>query len=172
MSYHIYTTRGIVLSERPTQEADRIYTIMTRDLGLVRAIAIGVRKEASKLRGNIEPFSLSSVSFVKGKNYWRLTSAEFIQSIPSIPAIARPLVLLEKLIQGEVPNPELFDTIEKAIMLPESDDKMFEIRLVSQILFHLGYLKEADLTLDLTAQAGKRQLVKVINDGLQASHLT
>src|SRR3989338_3919171 len=99
MSYHIYTTRGIVLAERPIREADRIYTIITHDLGLIRAIAIGVRKEASKLRGNIEPFSLSSVSLVRGREYWRLTSAEYIQDISSLPSVARPLSLLDQLVQ-------------------------------------------------------------------------
>jgi len=165
VSYHIYTTRGIVLSERPMREADRIYTIMTRDLGLVRAMAIGVRKEASKLRGNIEPFSLSSVSFVKGKDYWRLTSAEFIQNISSAPSFARPLALLEKLVQGEASHPELFDAVEEAVLSSELHDEMFEVRIVSKILFHLGYLKELDMAL------GKKSLIKAINEGLQASHL-
>lgn len=156
------------------KEADRIYTIMTRDLGLVRAMAIGVRKEVSKLRGNIEPFSLSSVSFVKGKDYWRLTSAELIQSISSSPSFARPLALLEKLVQGEAPHSELFDAVEEAVLFyPERGrgvsrprDEMFEIRLVSQILFHLGYLKKTDLDLD------KKDLIQAINEGMHASHLT
>ena len=148
------------------READRIYTIMTRNLGLVRATAIGVRKESSKLRGNLEPLSLSTISFVKGKDYWRLTSAEFIQNIPSIPMIARPLALIEKLVQGEAPNPELFDAVEKSILSPELYDEMFETNLVSKILFHLGYLKESDMAL------GKKSLIKAINNGLQNSHLT
>ena len=166
MSYHIYTTRGIVLSERPVREADRIYTIITRDLGLVRAMATGVRKETSKLRGNIEPFSLASISFVKGKNYWRLISAELIQNIPSISVIARPLALIEKLVQGEASNPEFFDAVEKTILSSGSYDEMFESNLVSKILFHLGYLKESDMALD------KKSLIKAINAGLQNSHLT
>lgn len=165
MSYHIYTTKGIILSEKPMREADRIYTIMTRDLGLVRAVAIGVRKESSKLRGNIEPFSLASVSFVKGKNYWRLTSAEFVRGVPSVPAIARPLILLEKFVQGETPHRELFDAVEEAIFSSESRDEMFEINIVSKILFHLGYLKESNMALD------KKSLLKAINEGIQASHL-
>ena len=138
---------------------------MTRDLGLVRAAAIGVRKENSKLRGNLEPFSLSMISFVKGKDYWRLTSAEFVQSISSAPAIARPLALIEKLVQGEAPNPELFDAVEKSVLSPELYDEMFETNLVSKILFHLGYLKESDMAL------GKKSLIKAINAGLRASHL-
>lgn len=174
MSYHIYTTRGIVLSEKPRREADRVYTILTRDLGLVQATAPGVRKEASKLRGALEPFVLSKISLVRGKEYWRATSAECIQSIPSKPTVARPLALLEKLVQGEASHPELFDTVENALLFypehsrgtPEPYDEMFEIHLVSQILFHLGYLKKTDLDLD------KKDLIQAINEGMHASHLT
>lgn len=167
-----------MLSERPMREADRIYTILTRDLGLVRAMAIGVRKEVSKLRGNIEPFSLASISFVKGKEFWRITSAQLLQSIAVSPGIARPLFLIEKLVQGEDPHPELFDVIEQSIFFhPErsrgalESDEMFEVRLVSQILFHLGYLNEADLGLDLTTQAGKKEIIRAINKGMEASNL-
>ncbi|PIQ66706.1 MAG: DNA repair protein RecO [Candidatus Zambryskibacteria bacterium CG11_big_fil_rev_8_21_14_0_20_42_18] len=165
MSYHIYTTRGIVLAERPIREADRIYTILTCDLGLIRAMAIGVRKEASKLRGNIEPFSLTSVSLVRGREYWRLTSAEYIQNIPSLPSVARPLSLLSQLVQGEAPHPELFGAIEETILSSDHEDKMFEVGLVSKILLHLGYLKASDMDLN------KESLIKAINNGIQASHL-
>lgn len=165
MSYHIYTTKGITLSERPVREADRIYTIMTRDLGLVRATALGVRKEASKLRGALEPFSLSKISLVRGKEYWRLTSAELIQKISSKQCFARPLALLEKLIQGESSNPELFDAMTEAILTLEPHDELSETNMVSKILFHLGYLKKSDMALD------KKSLIKAINEGLQASHL-
>lgn len=144
-----------MLSERPWREADRIYSILTRDLGLIRATAIGVRKEASKLRGSIEPVSLARISLVRGKEYWRLTSAEFVKRFQK----SQPLLLLEQLVQGEATHRELFDVVEAYM---ESD----EVTLVSQILFHLGYLKEADLALE------KKELIKAINDGLQQSHLT
>ncbi len=166
MSYHIYTTKGIVLSERAVGEADRIYTILTRDLGKIQAQAIGARKNTSKMRGSIEPFSLSNISFVKGKNYWRLTSAESIKRISALPQIAKPFSLIEKLVQGEEPHPELFDTVEQFILSPKTEDEMFEIQMVSQILFHLGYLKKTDLDLD------KKSLIKAINEGIQSSHLT
>ena len=170
MSYHIYTTKGIVLAEQPRRESDRIYSVLTREFGLIRIFALGVRKEASKLRGALEPFKLSLISLIRGKEHWRITSAESIQNIPALPTIARPLVLLEKLVQGEAPHPELFDTVEDAITRFKIYDLGFknekwEIELVSKILFHLGYLKEEDLTL------GKKDLVKAINEGIQASHL-
>ncbi len=166
MSYHIYTTKGIVLSGRPWRDADRIYNILTRDLGLIRATAIGVRKEVSKLRGSLEPLVLANVSLVRGKEFWRVTSSEFLEKIEPKSELVRPLALLEKLIQGEDPHPALFDAIEKAILEPDPDEQMFETRLVAQILFHLGYLKEIDLNLD------KKALVKAINEGLQESQLT
>jgi len=165
VSYHIYTTRGIVLSERAIGEADRIYSILTRDLGKLQARVIGVRKNTSKLRGSIEPFSLSSISFVKGKDYWRLISAQFLQSIPASSNVANPFFLIEKLVQGEEPHPELFDAVEQFALSPNPHDEMFEVHLVSQILFHLGYLKEVDLDLD------KKDMIQAINEGIQASNL-
>lgn len=154
-----------MLSERSMREADRVYSVLTRDLGLIQATALGVRKETSKLRGALEPFALSLISVVRGKEYWRAISAESLQKIYASPAIARSLALLEKLVQGEAPHPELFDAVERAMQSLKPDDEMFEISLVSKILFHLGYLKERDLTLD------KRNLVRAINSGIQASNL-
>lgn len=154
-----------MLSERPMREADRVYSILTRDFGLVQATALGVRKEGSKLRGSLEPITLSNISLVRGKEYWRATSAESIAKIPPTLSIAKPLALLEKLVHGEASHPELFDAVEEKIVSEESHDEAFEVSLVSHILFHLGYLKESDLNTD------KKTLIKVINEGLQASHL-
>lgn len=165
MSYHIYTTHALILSAKPLREADRVYSVLTRDLGLVKATALGVRKEGSKLRGALEPISLARVSLVRGKEYWRITSAESIKVIEPKPEILRPLLLLEKLVQGEAHHPELFDAIEKIFAQPSKSED-FETRFVAEMLFHLGYLKESDLAL-----SGK-ELVRAINSGLQSSHLT
>ncbi|MEK7148239.1 MAG: DNA repair protein RecO [Patescibacteria group bacterium] len=166
MSYHIYNTKGIILSERSVREADRIYSILTRELGLIRATAQGVRKEASKLRSALEPFSLSLISLVRGKEYWRITSAQFVQNISSIKELIKPLSLLERLVQGEDPHRELFDVIEEAINFAGDRDEMFEIQLVAKILYQLGYLQKSDLNLN------KKALIQAINKGIQASQLT
>lgn len=165
MSYHIYTTKGLVLSARPYREADRVYSVLTRDLGLVRATATGVRKEESKLRGALEPLTLSRISLVRGKEYWRITSAEVLSTVSASAETVRPLALLEQLVQGESVHPELFDVVEKMILEYKPDDGISETRLVAQILFHLGYLKESDLALE------KKALIQAINEGLRQSHL-
>lgn len=163
MSYHIYTTKGIILSTKPYQEADRVYKILTREFGLIYATATGVRRAESKLRGSLEPLRISSISLVRGKEFWRITSAESLGPISQSVSTLRPLSLLEKLVQGEEPHPELFDAIES--MLLTSEDSDTEVSLASKILYHLGYLKESDL------QLGKDKLVQAINDGLRVSHL-
>ena len=142
---------------------------MTREFGLIFARATGVRNASSKLRGALEPFSLSSISLVRGKDYWRLTSAELIRKLPREKSLAQPLSLLEKLVQGEEAHPELFDAIESSAMIYHSNptyNSKFEIQLVAQILYHLGYLKKDDLNLP------EKELIKAINKGLQHSHLT
>src|SRR3989344_3076847 len=60
-------TKGIVLSRTNFGEADRILTVLTPDFGKLRLMAKGVRKEASKLAGGIELFSISHITFIKGK---------------------------------------------------------------------------------------------------------
>lgn len=170
MSYHIYTTKGLVLSERPIREADRLYSILTRELGLVRVRALGVRKGDSKLRGSLEPFAFASISLVRGKEYWTITSAELLRKLPGIPELARPFALIERLVQREGDHPELFDEIESHIthhLIPGdlAAKDSFETRLVAKILLHLGYLKESDLVLN------KKELIMAINQGLHASQL-
>lgn len=163
MPYHIYTTEGLVLKARPLREADRVYVILTRDLGLVRATGSGVRKENSKLRASLEPYSLSTISLVRGKEYWRITSAILERTLPR--DLAQPLSLIEKLVKGEDKNQELFQAIIDLTGQYKKGDEMFEPRLVAHILYHLGYMRKEDLSLD------KKKLIKAINHGIEASHL-
>jgi DNA repair protein RecO (recombination protein O) len=60
-------TRGIVLRRVNYNEADRIITFLTPDLGKISLIAKGVRKPKSKIAGSIELFGESQVSLIIGK---------------------------------------------------------------------------------------------------------
>jgi DNA repair protein RecO (recombination protein O) len=60
-------TTGIVLSRTDYGEADRILTLLTPDYGKLRLIAKGVRRIKSKLAGGIELFSISQLTFIKGR---------------------------------------------------------------------------------------------------------
>lgn len=60
-------TTGIVLSRTNFREADRIIKLITPDVGKLSLIAKGVRKPKSKMAGGIELFSVSSLTYIKGK---------------------------------------------------------------------------------------------------------
>ncbi|HVS58266.1 MAG TPA: DNA repair protein RecO [Candidatus Saccharimonadales bacterium] len=60
-------TQGIILSRTDFGEADRIITLLTPDHGKLRLMARGVRKVKSKLAGGIELFSVSHITFIRGR---------------------------------------------------------------------------------------------------------
>lgn len=60
-------TQGIVLGRTDYGEADRILTLLTPDQGKLRLMARGVRRVKSKLAGGIELFSVSHITFVRGR---------------------------------------------------------------------------------------------------------
>jgi DNA repair protein RecO (recombination protein O) len=60
-------TKAIVLNRTDYGEADRILTMLTPDYGKLTLIAKGVRRVKSKLAGGIELFSVSEITFIKGR---------------------------------------------------------------------------------------------------------
>lgn len=60
-------TTGIVLTRTDYGEADRILTMLTPDHGKLHLVARGVRRVKSKLAGGIELFSVSEITFIKGR---------------------------------------------------------------------------------------------------------
>ena len=60
-------TTAIILSRTDYGEADRIISILTPDFGKLSLMAKGVRRVKSKLAGGIELFSVSEITFIKGR---------------------------------------------------------------------------------------------------------
>lgn len=60
-------TVAIVLRRTDYGEADRILTLLTPAYGKLSLLAKGVRKAKSKLAGGIELFSVSEITFIKGR---------------------------------------------------------------------------------------------------------
>lgn len=80
----MYTTTAFVLRAIPIGEADALITFYTKDFGKICARAQGIQKEGAKLRGHVEPLSVSTIQFVMGKYGERLTYAqlhEFWESV-------------------------------------------------------------------------------------------
>lgn len=160
MSYTVYTTEGFILSTSPQGEANRLYRIFTREFGLVIATAQGVRLGKSKLKGHLTEFSLTSVSLVKGKEFWRITSAQTLEKNKSI-LYVQILTVLKRMLQGEGEHRELFDFLRKKL-----GGDIDETEVMLEILVHLGYLNKNEIQ-----GSDTKKRIALINQGLKASQL-
>lgn len=80
----VYQTQAIILKKSPSGEADLLVTAFTEKYGKIRLLAQGARKEGAKLKGHLEPGTYGSLGFVAGKNIYRLTETDTIESFPRI----------------------------------------------------------------------------------------
>ena len=86
----LYREAAIVLRTQKLGEADRIVTLLTRERGLVRAVAKGVRKTKSRFGARLEPAMVVDVMCYEGRNLDTVTQAETIA--PYGEAIARDYI--------------------------------------------------------------------------------
>ena len=86
MRFRTYTARGIVLRQFNLGEADRILSILTPGYGKVRAIAKGVRRPKSKLRGSLDLTNLIDFSAAYGRDLDVVNEAQILDDHPQIRA--------------------------------------------------------------------------------------
>lgn len=78
------TTNGIILKRTSYNDADRILTIYTEDLGKITGLAKGIRKMKSKKRGDLELFNNTKLHLAKGKTWYIVTQTELIDDFNNI----------------------------------------------------------------------------------------
>ncbi len=195
MSHHIYHTRGFILGNTPAGESNRFYKIFTEELGLLGAMAQGVREEKSKLRYSLQNFSRVTVDVVRGKEIWRITNAALESQLLNIKndaakleLFARIAFLVRRLVVGEGKNDNLFRDLERAAdflehsVLPRALFPAFEALAAIHILARLGYLDhkgyESFFVIGLWTEDLLNAFEKIrpravadINAALRASHL-
>lgn len=161
MAYTVHTTEGFILSSAPVGEANRIFHIFTREFGVIIATAQGVRLSKSKLRPHLLDYSFSSVSLVKGKEFWRITSAAGV-SRSNNKIYIQILTIIKRLLQGEGEHETLFDYLKKELF----KDNLDETTIMINILTDLGYVSPKELE-----GADRKKLISLINQGLKESQL-
>ena len=123
-----YRTKAFVFKKEDRSEADRIFSAFTQDFGRIDILGKAIRKIHSKLRGGIELFTLSDITFIQGKNIKKLTDANFVEkfgSIAQIPekfeiaaAIARTI---DCFIRGEEKDEGIFDILHQVFSILNKD---------------------------------------------------
>jgi DNA repair protein RecO (recombination protein O) len=76
----LYRDAGIVLRVHKLGEADRIITVLTRERGLVRAVAKGIRKTTSRFGGRLEPFMHVDLQLAEGRSLDIITQVETVNA--------------------------------------------------------------------------------------------
>ncbi len=128
-------TTGIVLSRIDYGEADRIITLLTPEQGKLRLMAKGVRRIKSKLAGGIELFSVTNITFIRGRgDIGTLVSSRLVRYYDHIVQdIDRTMLgydLIKQLNKTTEDEPEMdyFHLLEQAFVA--LDDKAIDLDLV------------------------------------------
>jgi len=165
--HHIYRTEAIILSSRPSGEAGKYLTVLSKDYGVLKIEAAAVRKNDSKLRQSIQDYSVANISFVRGKTGNKLVNASFIANFfydvnqpKLLKSLTKVFRLIEKMIVDEEKDVTVFDLLietgeilkdknkqnktQSDILKNDSEYKDFlealEIVVVYKILAGLGYV--------------------------------
>ncbi len=155
MSYHVYTTDGIILKRTAFGEADLLLHVLTKDLGLIIASARSARLSVSKLRPGLQEFSFISLSCIKGKNGWKITNVAykdsfyFGQTIESKKIVAQIAKVLLQTITGEMSLPLVFEIVSGGIetlsKLSQQNIKQAEALILLRLLSELGYVAKTEI---------------------------
>ncbi len=196
MAHHQYSTPAFVIESIPKGEANRLYTLFTRDLGMIKATAQGVRLQKSKLKASLQDFSITHVAVVRGKEMWRLTNAHLEKNLFTsfgkdkaiFLVIAQIATLLKRLIPGEEKHDSLYLYVVEAFEFLETAEltgeavSAFERIMVLNILQELGYggheptlrvFIGVPMSLDLieTMKSFKKIALQEINTSLRETQL-
>jgi DNA repair protein RecO (recombination protein O) len=145
----VYTTDAFVLRRRNIGEADSIFTLFSAREGKFDAVARGVRKARSRMRGHIEPLTRSRVQLAHGRTLDVFTQAEVSQPYRAVredlertAAALYCAELLERSVAERQEAPELFalfgellDALEAAGPLIVA--RAFEVHLLAATGYEL-----------------------------------
>lgn len=139
-----YKATGINLKGMPLGESDRLLTILTREFGLVRAVAPGARKLKSKLGGRTGLFVVNELLLTKGRSLDKVSQAETLESYSGLSKelikltasqYLAELVLCQAL--SDQPQEELFSLLCEHLTRLERSPQAAVHAYLAQAVFHL-----------------------------------
>lgn len=141
-------TSGIILKGFDFKEADQIITLFSREMGKISAIAKGVKKPKSSLRGLVQPFCHSDLYLVPSGGMYIITQGKIIDFFGEVREDLDKTIqalyimeLLDKSLPDRDPNPPLYTMTLKVLSflglhtVSSLSMRFYEIKLLSL----LGY---------------------------------
>ena len=141
-----YNTEAIVLKNINLKDADKVYTLLCRDVGKIGAIARGVRKISSRRAGNLDTLNLITVSITESdKGFKSIDEVKVINSfkqlktnLPKIHAAYYLAELIHKSLEEHTEAVEVFMLFRQ--VLGSLDGTSYPIEVVS-FYFEICFLR-------------------------------
>ena len=108
---------AIILSSHDSGEFDRLYILYTKEIGVVKAMGRGVRKQTAKLAGHLEPGTLSEVYVARARGMGQITGAIALDNFENIKNNFEKLAEVLK----------IFKFFTRHFSEEEKDEKVFEL---------------------------------------------
>ena len=144
MAQRNYKATGINLKAMPMNESDRLVTVLTKEYGLIRAIAPGSRKHKSRLGGRSGLFVVNDLLLIKGKSIDKMVQAETQQSFPRLSTDLARLTASQYLAEialsqalSDQPQEELYYLLLEHLKRLEAASKPNILPCLAQAIFHL-----------------------------------
>lgn len=141
---------GVVLRARGFSDADKSYTVFTKEFGKLSFIAKGVRKITSKRAGNLDTLNFIKFSFTENKGFRYLVEVTCVDSfsklkkdIPDFKHLYCLAELLNEFMQEDEPNAGVFEllvfTLSKMKKADENTKRLLVLNFEFKILTFLGF---------------------------------
>ncbi|MEG2221676.1 MAG: DNA repair protein RecO [Oscillospiraceae bacterium] len=139
-----FVTRGLILRETPTKEADKILTVLTAELGKIGVIARGVRRKSCKYAAAAQLLTYAELTLYHRKDWFLLDDGTTVEQFAGLRQDLELLALgsyfaelTEAVTHAEVPAPESLPlllnalyALEKLHRPPALVKAAFELRLM------------------------------------------
>ncbi len=161
-----YNIKAIILNRRPLGEDDSRVVVYSPERGKLELVARGTKKIKSKLAGHLEPFCLTDIMAVRGRQYDYVGAAvsencysKIKSDLDKLEATGEAIRIFEKLVKPGVADEAIFNlledylaTIETIKAVPDYLTNFFIFKLLAK----LGHKPELIFCVDCSGkiQAG------------------
>lgn len=141
-------SQAVILRARDYREADKLVTLLTRDVGKITIIARGTKRAKSKFASLVEPLTLGNFLLHRGKSLDILIQGEIIKAYGSLRMDLLRYAygqyfceMCERALPEGEPAANVFTLLVAALELLESDEdparvaRCFELSLLDELGF-------------------------------------
>lgn len=149
-----YKSKGIVLRSIRYGEADRIVDLYTSDVGMVSAIAKGIRRTRSRFGARLEPLSCVDFMAYEGRSLDTVTQVEVLRSFHGVredlgrfEAAGGLIGTVRALSGGDEPDRRVFNLVYRALdelERRESDYESLQAAFSLKLSMLAGYALQLD----------------------------